>query len=193
MNGTSKCIAMFTSVEVAAVSVANVLLSACRPSSVFRRKRSCPFVVKNRKPNKRRKRQGIVQELLDLDDPIFLRMMRMPKDMFLELARRITPHVRLEWTEHSMNMANVGSGSEVEPAAILGATIRWLAGGSPWDVAFMFQIHCSTFHIYKWRVIDALNIVLQDNIAFPTSDQGLSCVAQGFRYIPAPPPPAPML
>ncbi len=38
-----------------------------------------------------------------------------------------------------------------------------------------------TFHDYKWRVIDALNYVLRDNIAFPTSDTGLCALAQGFR------------
>jgi hypothetical protein len=63
---------------------------------------------------------------------------------------------------------------------MLAATIRWLAGASIWDVAFMFKISSKTMHTYKWRVIEALNTVLQDNVLFPTSDIGLSSLAQGF-------------
>ncbi len=108
-----------------------------------------PFTVAlSRLPNKRRKRNGIVEELLQLDDHSFQCMMRMPKWMFQELSRNITPHLRKNWTAHSRRMAKLGSGSDVEPAAILAATIRWLAGGSVWDVAFMFKISDKTFHAY---------------------------------------------
>jgi hypothetical protein len=71
-------------------------------------------------------------------------------------------------------MAKVGNGSVVETEAILAATLRWLAGGSVWDAAFMFKVAPGTFHDYKWRVIDALNFVLRDNVLFPTSDEGAS-------------------
>jgi hypothetical protein len=98
-------------------------------------------------------------------------------------------------------MAKVGSGSVVDPEAILAATIRWLAGGSVWDAAFMFKMSTTTFHDYKWRVIEAIIIVLKDNVLFPTSESGipmvlllsqpvftlfdqqvagLACLAQGF-------------
>jgi hypothetical protein len=146
--------------------------------ATMKRKR---FVVTGRAANKRRRREGIVEELFQLDDATFLRMMRMPKNIFKSLAVRITPHLRCHWTPHSRRMAKVGNGSEVSPELILAATIRWLAGGSVWDVGFMFKLSAQgTFHDYKWRVIDALNDVLKDNVNFPLTDEGLSCLSQGF-------------
>ncbi len=157
----------------------SVLLIILLAASTTRKRIS--FIVRGRAGNKRRRREGVVDDLFELNDAEFLRMMRMPKVMFLQLASLITPHLRTHWTAHSRRMAKVGNGSEVLPQAILAATIRWLAGGSVWDVAFMMKISSKTFHNYKWRVIDALNYVLRDNIAFPTSDTGLCALAQGFR------------
>ena len=128
-----------------------------------KRKRTC-----SRHANQRRRREGSVEDLMGLDDFAFTRMMRMPKSVFTQLAALVTPHLRSHWTPHSRRMAKVGSGSVVETEAILAATIRWLAGGSVWDVSFMFKLNAhATFHDYKWRVIDALNVVLKDNIVFP--------------------------
>ena len=98
------------------------------------------------------------------------------RDMFKFLASSIEPLLRSHWTVHSRRMAKVGNGSVVDAEAILGATLRWLAGGSVWDAAFMFKVAPATFHDYKWRVIDALNFVLKDNVLFPTSDEG-ACVS----------------
>ncbi len=183
---------------VSALSAQIVLICALVSAFIGRRKRPMTWSVIGRTPNKRRKREGIVAELLELPDATFLRMMRMPKHLFLQLAHQITPHLRSHWTvrlhtflfvriircmqAHSRKMAKVGNGSVIDTEAILAATIRWLAGGSVWDVSFMFKISAEgTFHNYKWRVIDALNIVLADNIVFPTSDVGLSCLADLFH------------
>ena len=143
--------------------------------------RTRAFTVAHRSANKRRKRQDAIQQLMDLDDSAFIRMMRMPKALLLELSERITPHFLQGWTRESKRMAELSSGEIVEPLPALAATIRWLSGGSPWDVSFMFRIAPSTFHLYKWRIIDALNAVLAQNILFPTSDVGLGCLATGFH------------
>ncbi len=44
----------------------------------------------------------------------------------------------------------------------------------------MFKISTKTLHAYKWRVVEAINSVLQDNVLFPTTEIGLACLAQGF-------------
>ena len=77
----------------------------------------------------------------------------------------------------------VSSGSHVETLLLLACTIRWLAGGSPWDIAYAFQIAYSTLHARKYQVIDAINFALKDNIDFPATDAGLQRLADGFARI----------
>ena len=77
----------------------------------------------------------------------------------------------------------VSSGSHVETLLLLAGTIRWLAGGSPWDIAYAFHIAYSTLHARKYQVIDAINFALKDNIDFPTTEAGLQQLADGFARI----------
>jgi hypothetical protein len=98
-------------------------------------------------------------------------MMRMPKHLFLFLAENIAPHLRGTWTFRSPRMAVASSGSSVESALLLAATIRWLAGGSVYDIAFMFKISDRTVHARKYDVMRALNQVLK----------GASCVCLRVR------------
>jgi hypothetical protein len=79
----------------------------------LKRKRCKPFPTP-RAPNKRRNREGIIDELLELDNHSFTRMMRMPPDLFQSLANSIHPLLRTHWTAHSRRMAKVGSGSVVD-------------------------------------------------------------------------------
>jgi hypothetical protein len=60
---------------------------------------------------------------------------------------------------------------------------RWLAGGSVWDIAFMFRISVSTIQATKYITCKCINEVLKDNITFPTSEEGLACLAAGFARI----------
>jgi hypothetical protein len=61
--------------------------------------------------------------------------------------------------------------------------LRWLAGGSLWDIAFMLRIHRTTIEKSKYRVCQAINTVLKSNIKFPTSSEGLASLAAGFASI----------
>jgi hypothetical protein len=49
----------------------------------------------------------------------------------------------------------------------------------------MLRIHRSTIEKTKYRVCDAINTVLKLNIKFPTSQEGLACLAAGFASIGA--------
>lgn len=164
--------------ELSPISSLSLLVVLCVAA---KRKRCCrSFAVSGRLPNKKRKRHDAINDLLELDESTFTRMMRMDMALFKELCKRVEPHLHLHWTEHSRKMAILANGSVVTVECILAATIRWLAGGSPWDVAFMFKLSIKTFHDYKWRVVNALNFILKDNINFPVTEVGLKCLAQGF-------------
>ncbi len=135
-----------------------------------------------RKPNLKRNREGLEQELRDLDDPTFTRMFRMHKLAFFQLSDRCASHIKRN-TPKSIRMARLSSGSDVTSMILLAATIRWLAGGSLWDIAFMFKMSCKTIHSYKYKVIYAINRTLRGNILFPRTDSGLQTLAKGFAEI----------
>lgn len=88
-------------------------------------------------------------------------MFRMEKPQFLWLVDKITPILRATWTSKSKKMAIIGSGSEVSTLLLLAATIRWLAGGSIYDIAFMLKVSDKTIHEQKYAVMRAINKVLQ--------------------------------
>jgi hypothetical protein len=80
-------------------------------------------------------------------------------------------------------MARISSGSPVQTLTLLAATIRWLAGGSLWDISFMFKMSYKTIHAYKYKVISSINYTLRGNIMFPRSELGLAALAKGFAGI----------
>ena len=121
-------------------------------------------------------RQTSVRRLLALDNGIFKKMFRIDKPAFLLLHHKIASHVNSTWTPRSIHMAEISSGSHVETILLLASTIRWLAGGSPWDIAYAFHISYATLHARKYDVIAAINAALWNNINFPTTEQGtLTC------------------
>jgi hypothetical protein len=80
----------------------------------------------------------------------------MSKEAFLllhsKVKHRITP-------KHPTKGVN-SSGSCVDTMLLFAATIRWLAGGSPWDICFGFHIAYSTLHQHKYDVIASINDAL---------------------------------
>jgi hypothetical protein len=135
-----------------------------------------------RKPNAKRNREGLEKELRDIDDATFTRMFRMQKLVFFQLSDRCAPHIKRS-TPNSIRMARLSSGSDVSSMILLAATIRWLAGGSLLDIAFMFKMSRKTLHSYKYKVIYAINRTLRGNILFPRTDAGLDTLAKGFSQI----------
>jgi hypothetical protein len=136
----------------------------------------------DRMPNVKRHREGLEQELRELDNATFTRMFRMPKHVFFQLHEQCASKIKTE-SPKANHMAWVSSGSPVSTVVLFAATIRWLAGGSLWDIAFMFKMSYKTIHAYKYKVIHAINHTLRGNILFPTSDVGLESLAKGFAGI----------
>jgi hypothetical protein len=138
--------------------------------------------VVGRAANHHRGRAGLESELRQIDDPTFLRMFRMDKDPFFALHAKCSSRIKPA-TPLSHKMAALSSGSPVDSLLLFAGTIRWLAGGSMWDIAFMFRMSYKTIHAYKYSVVDAINHVLRGNIVFPQTPQGLQCLADGFASI----------
>jgi hypothetical protein len=115
-----------------------------------------------------KRRFGLIPEILQLPDPFFKRMFRMPKTEFIWLVDKVTPILRAGWTSKSMRMAIIGSGGEVSTFLLVAATIRWLAGGSIYDIAFMLKISDKTIHNTKYKVIRAICQVLSGHLRVPT-------------------------
>ena len=66
---------------------------------------------------------------------------------------------------------------------LLAATIRWLAGSSLLDLAFIFKISYKTIHSYTYKVIYAISRTLRGNILFLRTDAGLETLGKGFSQI----------
>jgi hypothetical protein len=135
-----------------------------------------------RKPNVKRNRAGLEAELHGLDEATFSRMFRMNKAIFFQLHEKCKSRIKLQ-SERSDKMAKISSGSPVQTLTLLAATIRWLAGGSLWDISFMFKMSYKTIHAYKYKVISSINYTLRGNIMFPRSELGLAALAKGFAGI----------
>lgn len=100
--------------------------------------------------------------LSSIPEPLHCRkMFRMDKQSFLLLHSRIQPQLTASKTPRSAKMAKLSSISQVDSALMLACTIRWLAGGSPWDICFGFHVAYSTLHANKYAVIHAINDVLK--------------------------------
>ena len=87
-------------------------------------------------------------------------MFRMPKDSFLLLHGKVAPLLNTTWTARSAQMAKVSSGCHVDTLLLLATTIRWLAGGSIYDIAFMLKVSDKTIQAQKYPVMRAINKVL---------------------------------
>jgi hypothetical protein len=138
--------------------------------------------VQNRKPNVKRNRVGLEEELRSLDEPTFTRMFRMNKNIFFQLHEKCQTRIKRQ-SQRGDKMARLSSGSPVTTLILLAATIRWLAGGSLWDISFMFKMSHKTIHFYKYKVIDSINHATRGNITFPRSEAGLAALAKGFAGI----------
>ena len=122
---------------------------------------SCPPSKRQRNDADRaRRREGLPAEVLKLPNPFFTRMFRMPKAEFLWLVDQVTPILRSTWTSKSSRMAIIGSGSEVGTFLLVAGTLRWLAGGSVYDIAFMLKFSDKTLQRHKYDVMRAICTVL---------------------------------
>jgi hypothetical protein len=99
MSAPSTPVTVAPIAHVAGLSNGLLVLFLVLSASIRKRSRT-PERESKRAPNKRRRREGTVDDLLDLEDRIFLRMMRMPKDLFSQLARFLLESPLFEHPSH---------------------------------------------------------------------------------------------
>jgi hypothetical protein len=106
------------------------------------------------------------------------KMFRMDKTSFLTLHSKIKPLLSKSRSARSARMAKVSSGSHVSSLLHLACTLRWLAGGSPWDICYAFHVSYATLHAKKFKVVAAINQALRHNISFPTTEPELQLLVR---------------
>lgn len=167
--------ALFVAALVYAVTVAHfaghvIGDKRMRPEDVVAPKRAC------NDQDRATRRMFVAPEIMALPEAFFSRMFRMrkvcarlwsppygltmpPQKDFVWLVIQITPYLRQNWSERSYVAARMAT--EVSPILQLAATIRWLSGGSIYDIAFAFKTSHKTIEAYKYNVIAAINAVLK--------------------------------
>lgn len=107
----------------------------------------------------------------------------MDKHSFLRLHSQVEVLLHENWTARSAQMAKVSSISHVESLLHFACTLRWLAGGSPWDICYAFHVSYSTLHANKYKVVDAINHALRSNIIFPTTEAELQRLVRILSFV----------
>ena len=127
---------------------------------------------RERKGNYVRDRIGGMQDVNNLPPHIFRQMFRMHRTTFEKLLADVNS-VAPESENYKYILMNVKGkrGTQLSNRTKLLATLRFLAGGSKWDICLAFKIGFSTFlHNSKygvvWPMIDALNAVLKLGMDF---------------------------
>jgi hypothetical protein len=92
----------------------------------------------------------------------------MSRPSFEKLLSLIEPHYTLD-KKKSRN--STGGGGPIEPVHALHCTIRYLAGGIPFENSDLVNISESSFHRIFWKTIEIINDIpeLDFNLPFPPS------------------------
>jgi hypothetical protein len=135
-----------------------------------------------RKANRHRNREFILKEMAEMSDQSFRRMFRMSRVNFYKLLELIGPCMPV----HNVQRAVNSSGSPITPVHKLGATLRWLAGGSYLDICTMFGISEGTFFNEErgplWPTIEAIDATFNIGIPFRDVD-ALQGISDGFSRL----------
>ena len=120
--------------------------------------------------------------LLNKEGPnAFYAMYRMHYPSYMKLCKLIDNFVR-----KNEEMANRGTGKSVgfitTPIA-LHCCIRWLSGGSFHDIRLTAGMSKTSFYMYAYRCIRAINESEALSYKFPTSPQEVEEAAQSFKAI----------
>lgn len=128
--------------------------------------------VQRRKTSLRKDWQGHVARE---GHQIFRRMYRMHLYYFNDLFQRIRSKIETRDVE----MAIRSSGSAVCAEIRLAMTLRYLAGGSVWDIRSNFSVSKSEFYRSVWGVVDALNEEFPIDLDISDVDK-LKAIEEGF-------------
>ena len=74
-----------------------------------------------------------------------------------------------------------GKGDIVEPETMLPQTLRWCAGGSYLDLAWMHGVHRSTFYECVLRTLDAIDKTIQIGFDIESEQKKMRELAKAFE------------
>ena len=118
------------------------------------------------------------QELKDsLTEFEFKRAFRITKELFDILLSKIRDEISTE-DEVQASRSSVGA---ISPELRLSITLRFLAGGSLWDIRMVHKVSVEAIYDSVWRVIDAINNHEEFSLSFPFEEEKLRFIEAGFR------------
>ena len=155
------------------LSVAAIAMEA---SSMWCPRRIARKRIKRSTSNKiARERRSIDDVYQLLGEYFFRRSYRMTFESFNILVAKITPMMaQRKWKYASVN-------GPIQIALRVACLIRYLAGGSPYDVALIFGISISEVYESVWEVIDAVNRLPEFTLTYPSCHLKQEEIALGFE------------
>lgn len=133
----------------------------------------------DRKRNRRRDRGYARNSMMDMDAKEFKKMFRMSKEVFETLLEHISPFLH----DTNLEEAERSSGSMIDKRTKLAVTLRWLAGGSYWDICLAFGVASGSFFNETtgplWPTMHAINNSFKIGFPFKNEEQ-LKEMAEAF-------------
>jgi hypothetical protein len=122
-----------------------------------------------------RERRSIDDVYQLLGDYYFRKSFRMTFESFNILAEKITPLMaQRKWNYAAVN-------GPIKHSVRVACMVRYLAGGSPYDVALIFGISISEVYESVWEVVDAVNRLPEFTIRYPSCHLKQEQIALGFE------------
>ena len=116
------------------------------------------------------------------------RAYRMDQDAFWRLVKLLDPHIKLEVDTQEGSRKRKRRGATngfISNAARVSLTIRYFAGGSPYDLMITHGVSHSEVYNSIWKVVDAVNSCPELAITFPTCHAKQRELASGFYSVSA--------
>ena len=99
-----------------------------------------------RKGNRSRDRRAVIEEVDSLPEAIYKKMFRVDRDTFEAILEKVEEQLPSHRDPARVRMQVKGySGQELSNRIKLMCTLRYLAGGSYWDICFGFKVGFGSF------------------------------------------------
>ena len=144
-----------------------------------------------------RQRGSVVDVFQCLGPSIFRRAFRMTFDSFWRLYSILSPHISSSLAEGSKYVCKGGRAGgnyslppirngPIPHSVRLGASLRYFAGGSPYDIMYIFGISYSEVLTSMWAVVDAVHRCPKFAISYPDTVEEQRNIAAGFEAASTP-------
>jgi hypothetical protein len=148
------------------------LMKAQASSKQWRKKKRCYF---GKRKQRKRTRMVWAERMASLTDTEFKQRYRLSKPLFTDLAGRLASRMQ---SKRRM----VGIYAPIPVELQLSMTLRYLAGGSVYDIQDLHGVGNSTFYRCFYRTIDAIDDEL--SLHFPLHDKSfMRRLASGFARL----------